>query len=656
MRSQSNQFSRFIVYSFGLAAVILLGANAQGRAFDRLGLIESKSKVGHPIPVITADVYVTQTRITMRVQVYADQIPWIEAIESDENGIFHADEYREAMIDHGQYVNERVQILDANGVQYKGRVTETLFYKIKEDFSDPTGDSGQILEIELPDEGIEEGRLMGFKVGYEIEYQLKEPPSTLTFRNDIVEEFVLPSELQVWLKQAGGGASYKANVRAERPHTVRLDWENPPLSLEDSDKEWKEWTKLQEKKTLGISDFSSVLSFIYITRREVRHEVVIPLATLSDMIDFEREDELFLTVEEQEKAREKVEAYFSIGNPVTIDDIEVKPVFDRVDFTDPNLRDLAMRTPPKTISMINGRVGIIMSYGTKSIPSSVTVTWDKFGTLINNIDVAAIAFDDVKKSRFSRFLEDNTFKWENPEKTEYKPINAINASINQPVLRIPVWSAVLAVFGGLLLLVAVVRSLRNRNTSFADQAFATNAGLIIASMVCAGASMLTMSYSTVTIDHPFKKASLAQRDADSIFTAIHNNIFRAFDYSTDSDIYDALEKSVEGELLTGLYLQIQASLKMEEQGGAVSNIETVEIVDGEMVRDLQRKEEDLTFQYDCKWNIVGTVEHWGHIHERTNQYDATFTVKKVDNAWKITAMDLNEPIQGKVKTDVRRFN
>jgi hypothetical protein len=629
---------------FTLFVAMLLCSNNELKAME------------HPIPVITADVFVTQKRITMRVQVYADQIPWIEGIEPDDKGIFDSEEFREAMIDHGQYVIEHVQILNAEGVPFKGRLTESLFYQINEGFSDPAENTTEMVEVEFPENGIEEGRLMGFKVGYEFEYQLSEPPSILTFRNDVVKEFVLPSELQVWLKQSGTDQVYKMNVRAERPQTLRLDWVNPPLSDEDSTEEWEKWFELQQIKSLGISDFSSVLSFIYITRREVRHEIVIPLATLSDLIDFEREDELFLSVEEQEAARKKVQAYFSIGNPVEIDGIKVQPVFDRIDFTGPNLRDLAMRVPPSKVSMVNGRVGVIMSYGTKSTPKTVSVTWDKFGSMINNIDVAVIAFDEVKKSRFSRFLDDNTFDWVNPNDPQYKPINEINASLKQPTVHVSLWSTIFAAAGAVLLLVAVIRSLFGGKHTFADSAFAINAGLIIASMMCAGGSLLTVSTSKIAIDNPFATPELDNSDATTIFDAIHGNIFRAFDYHSDAEIYDALEKSVHGELLSDLYLKIQASLKMQEQGGAVSNIDTVQIIDGKMVGDLEQVGDSLQFQYACQWDIIGTVEHWGHIHRRTNKYEATFTVQKIDDHWKITGMELDKPIVGKVETDLRRFN
>ncbi len=40
------------------------------------------------------------------------------------------------------------------------------------------------------------------------------------------------------------------------------------------------------------------------------------------------------------------------------------------------------------------------------------------------------------------------------------------------------------------------------------------------------------------------------------------------------------------------------------------------------------------------WNVAGSVGHWGHIHQRTNQYEARFTVEAIDGVWKITSLDV----------------
>jgi hypothetical protein len=53
--------------------------------------------------------------------------------------------------------------------------------------------------------------------------------------------------------------------------------------------------------------------------------------------------------------------------------------------------------------------------------------------------------------------------------------------------------------------------------------------------------------------------------------------------------------------------------------------------------------------------VEGTVEHWGHIHTRVNQYEADFTVRPVEKAWKITAMQVTGQKRLRYQVSVRRF-
>jgi hypothetical protein len=46
------------------------------------------------------------------------------------------------------------------------------------------------------------------------------------------------------------------------------------------------------------------------------------------------------------------------------------------------------------------------------------------------------------------------------------------------------------------------------------------------------------------------------------------------------------------------------------------------------------------FLASCTWNVKGAVGHWGHIHQRTNQYQAEFRIQPVEGSWKITELEL----------------
>ena len=108
-----------------------------------------------------------------------------------------------------------------------------------------------------------------------------------------------------------------------------------------------------------------------------------------------------------------------------------------------------------------------------------------------------------------------------------------------------------------------------------------------------------------------------------------------------------------------LILLVQRGLKMQEQGGAVSRIRQIEIIHGQrqtVANGLGDARDAQSFAYRCRWNVAGTVEHWGHIHERTNQYEALFTLKPIDGAWKVTKMELLDEQRLRFETRLRKLS
>ena len=60
--------------------------------------------------------------------------------------------------------------------------------------------------------------------------------------------------------------------------------------------------------------------------------------------------------------------------------------------------------------------------------------------------------------------------------------------------------------------------------------------------------------------------ALDAEQALAVFRPLHANIYRAFDYDTESDVYDALERVVEGKLLDRLYDEIYTDLVLADDG------------------------------------------------------------------------------------------
>ena len=149
---------------------------------------------------------------------------------------------------------------------------------------------------------------------------------------------------------------------------------------------------------------------------------------------------------------------------------------------------------------------------------------------------------------------------------------------------------------------------------------------------------------------PVRTADPDDRARASIAETLLKNIYRAFDYRDEKVIYDALARSVRGELLAETYLKIHAGLLMQEQGGAVARVQLVEPLE---TRVSQIEPGGYTAQ--VKWRVTGTVEHWGHIHTRVNAYEAALGIHRDSGAWKITSLAVARQERVGYSLKVRKF-
>jgi hypothetical protein len=122
------------------------------------------------------------------------------------------------------------------------------------------------------------------------------------------------------------------------------------------------------------------------------------------------------------------------------------------------------------------------------------------------------------------------------------------------------------------------------------------------------------------------------------------NVYRAFDFREESDIYDVLERSVEGELegelLREVYLEMRRGLILASQGGASARVKDVELT------DLQTSPADEGgIQARATWQVRAAVGHWGHIHERRNEYQANLQLQPIDGAWKLVNVEILDEVR-----------
>ena len=444
---------------------------------------------------------------------------------------------------------------------------------------------------------------------------------------------VVPSVMDFMPLQNGVWQSNPTQLQHGRPHSVTFDWESPPT---EAPKNWRELRKKREEelqRKLGITSYTGLYSYIYLNDREVRHEILVPLLTFEEWLPIKRANPEFLEVAEQDAMRGQIAEWFRNRNPVETDGIPFKPVLQRLEFFGLDIQDFAQNAEPRRISAYQARLGIILSYPAKAPPNRVNLTWEVFQESAPFL--RSIVYDRNANPTEEFFVKDQPdFEWiregETPAvasfQTDWTPIQS-----KRKISNVSYGLIGIAFAGG----------------AFTWMLYRNHPQCIPRSLGVAGIWLIG---AFMFKDHvPVADRPLAP-DFTKHTATLLQNIYRAYDYGDQSDVYDALAHSVNGPLLDELFLKIQSGLRMQEQGGAIANVQEVRIVS---IKPALDNPESL----DCKWNVTGTVEHWGHIHTRENQYSARIKLDVSEKGrGRISKFEVTNEKRVRFETGLRMFD
>ena len=572
------------------------------------------SVVAHPISMSNtlADCREDEVRVTLRVML--EDLVLFHGLKANSETIFSAADLRTAAKKHEAFLLKHFSVRDGQGQSLKGAV-------VSRDDS------------VIPDDGVRLEDLMKLIAVYELKYTPAKPkPAFLTFTQTFGgEKTVVPSIMEFMPLQTGVWIEKPVQLQPGQPHTVALDWENPP---DQAPQNWRELRKKRAEefqKRLGITSYSGLYSYIYLTDREVRHEILVPLLTFEKWLPLTRANPEFLEVAEQDAARQKIAEWFRGRNPVEIDGVPVQPVLQRLQFFGLDIRDFAQNAEPRRVSAYQARLGIILVYPAKAPPNRVRMTWDSFHEAAPFL--RSVVYDHEKDPTEEYFVRDQP-RWEwtregnPPAAHDFKLSTLIFNSKRTSILFIAAPLLALVVYAGM---------------SRAPTPHRIGCALVTG--VCAAAVVSILNAPTAM---PTPKAKFITKHAATLL----QNIYRAFDYNEESDVYDALEHSVTGELLEELFLKIQSGLRMQEQGGAVAHVKRVRI----MQISPGENAEDGRLSVDCTWRVIGTVEHWGHIHTRENEYSARIHLSTTpEDRGRIVGFEVTDEKRVRFETGVRQF-
>lgn len=394
--------------------------------------------------------------------------------------------------------------------------------------------------------------------------------------------------------------------------TIHLNWQDP-------------WYSKFENKNIRRHHNSSLMSFLYIDPYEVRHEILARIKDLESWVDLDYSIDDKIQISQQEDLKNKIAQFLIKQNIVDIDGNKPVPIIDKVHFVEVNMYGIQVVEKPKPMDYASAIIGVIFAYPYPGIPQKVTIDWDMFNKQINSVPNTAT--DPAGPMPYILTPGDNVLVWQNYLKKYKLPtiteIKMNNATVNLPFLT-------------LLILIPLVGLLYNKRKQLLS--YLKKHRVWIAALFLVALIIFPIRY---TLEIPFmQKESFSSPEAKNLFSNLLKNTYRAFDFREESDIYDKLAVSSSGDLLAEVYLQTRKSMVIENQGGIRAKVQEVEVLEAKEVDDDVRG-----LVYNCRWQVSGTVGHWGHIHRRTNLYQAIINVEPVNGVWKMVDLDIVEEVR-----------
>jgi len=389
------------------------------------------------------------------------------------------------------------------------------------------------------------------------------------------------------------------------------------------------WYSRFDNPNLKRHHKDALMSFLYVEPYEVRHEILTRVKDLSEWMDLGLRGEQYIEVDELEPLKQRIGEFLLGRNPVLIDGKAVKPILDRANYVKVGLTGIQLLEKPERLEIASAIVGVIITYITDGMPEEVTVDWELFTDQIQR--VPATATDPAGPLPTYLTPDDNVHTWTNYLKHyELPTVQTVAVAGSLGDLRIP-WVSVAC---GALALPIILWIVRRRRMGGSTVLPVT--GLVL--LVSAGAA--AYPFARVSVARPSVMAGeLEPERAQQLLQVLLKNVYRAFDFRDEDDVYDKLAISVGGDLLANIYLQNRRSFAIQQAGGAQAKIKSVEMEDAVAKRLDDRP---LGYAIRAKWAAQGTVGHWGHVHTRRNRYDAVVTVEAVDGVWKITDLEVLE--------------
>jgi hypothetical protein len=265
-------------------------------------------------------------------------------------------------------------------------------------------------------------------------------------------------------------------------------------------------------------------------------------------------------------------------------------------------------------------------FATPPGPDELNVTWKGWPKGISKLPVRVFFGPQSETGEIHSTIKN--FRWRNQGRmTRPAPLVAVPQIPRPEPVRVPV-GGIVWVLGGL----AFYFYLKIKDHKLPGGSLPYFAVWLLGGVLMS--QLLVLPY------HPSASTQTVTQvaEAQQIVSPLLRNVYRAFDHHAESDVYDVLARSVDGELLRKLYLETIQALTLDgREGTRVTIAEFSATVD-----KVEKNPNGPGFVADCNWMARGIVGHWGHSHPRLNIYNARVTITPVKDEWKLTGLEVQE--------------
>ena len=585
-----------------LVAAVVLGGAQSARA-DWINLTGSETA-----PNI-AEIYVLDDRVHVKLEVYIGDLQKFDDLVPDD-WLRDASGRDDVQTRLRRFSREGLQFVTGEGEQLRAEAV-TIEPRLRVDRQSPfAGMINPLTRARVPDAPADKRVLY-----VELDYPFEGEPESLSIIPPLDEGSDIASATI-------GFIAYHKSVPVidfrylGAPAHLTLDWSDP-------------WYSKFKNINLKRHHASALMTFLYVEPYEVRHEVLTRVKDLEEWMDLGLRGDEYIEVDELEPLKQRIGEFMMARNKVQIDGEDGDPILDRTNYVTVGIKGIQVVEVPERMEISTAIIGVILTYITDGIPQEVTVDWDLFTEQVQR--VPAISTDPAGPLPTYVSPDDSVHTWTNYLKN-YKIPTVVEVAVAGSFgsVEIPVLSA----GSGLLALVALLWLLqRLRAGTRKEPPFA-------AALVLGIGIFIAWPYARVEVDRPAALAgTLEAEQSAALVETLLKNVYRAFDFREEDDVYDKLALTVSGDLLADIYLQSRQSFAVQQAGGAQAKVQEVAIDEAIATR---RDDGGLGYDVRAKWTAMGTVGHWGHTHIRQNLYDAVLTIEAVDGNWKIKGMEVLE--------------